>query len=227
LQESGGRGEKYHHADGYKEFTHAASEGEFTLLSAYPILSSSLINCSSSESPPRLTTVAARFEVGWNGKLIVYSVHMPTHRGMLYSERTGGFLSGILGIPGTLWAKKRALREVYWNSQLEMANQLAARIRSESAPVIVVGDFNAPPFGPFYRTFDSFLEDGHKRAGSGFGYSFPGETRNPIAFGGPWLRLDYIFCSPSHLRTIRHITETNRSSQHLAVFAELEANHGS
>jgi vancomycin resistance protein VanJ len=222
LQDAGrmGAGEQYRKAEGYSEFGYGSQAGEFVLLSRFPIVEARLVMCSPGGYPASSRAVGARFEVEWRGKVIVYSVHLPTPRGMLYSERSGGFLAGVLGLPGTPWAEKRQHREAYWEYHLGLAEDLAKQIRKESLPVIVVGDFNAPPFGPMYHAFSSFLEDGHSLAGKGYGYNFPGETRNPLALKQPWLRLDYIFCSARHWRASQFVTEPSRPSQHRAVFAE-------
>jgi endonuclease/exonuclease/phosphatase (EEP) superfamily protein YafD len=140
---------------------------------------------------------------------------------MLQAERNGGFLTGILGLPGTPWAAKRHSREAYWESSLSAARQLVAQIVGENLPVIVVGDLNNPPFGPFYRVFSSNLSDTHRDQGQGYGFTFPGETGNPLALFRPWLRIDYIWHSPTHWTTTRQVTEPSRASQHRAVFAEL------
>lgn len=225
LQDAGGRAERYLKAPGYTEFTYGAGSGEFVLLSKFPILSTRAITCEFRDGRTgalRQLQVAARFEVVWETRpVVVYNVHLPTHRGMLLSERKGGFLTGVLGFPGTPWAEKRRSREAYWESSLEIGRQLAAQMAGETAPVIVAGDLNNPPLGPFYRLFSQSLADSHREQGQGYGYTFPGETSNPLALFRPWLRIDYILYSPEHWVASQHVTEPSRASQHRAVFAEL------
>ncbi len=221
LQDAGGRATQYQNASGYTAFEHVAGVGEFTLLSRFPIVDSRTITAVPGD-PQKARVVAARFEIEWKRPIAVYSVHLPTHRGMLMSERGGGFMAGIVGLPGTPWAEKRRTRESYWEAALALAHDLASQIQKEKLPVIVIGDFNAPPFGPMYREFSGFLGDAHREAGSGYGFTFPGETNNPLALMRPWLRLDYVLFSPGHWRATRQITEPSRPSQHRAVFAELE-----
>jgi endonuclease/exonuclease/phosphatase (EEP) superfamily protein YafD len=127
----------------------------------------------------------------------------------------------VLGVPGTGWAKKRLSRQAYWDGKLSLATQLAEAISKESLPYIVVGDFNTPALGTVYRTFAGGLQDSHQVAGSGYGHTFPGVTRNPAAFQQPWLRLDYIFADKRHWKVFSHVTEPDRGSQHRAVFAQL------
>lgn len=222
LQDAGRRTGAYQNADGYQEFTHVDGVGEFVLLSKHPILRKDLLVYTQNGDITRQAAVAARFEIEMaTQRVAIYSVHLPTPRPMLQSERWGGFLWGVLGLPGTAWAKKRLSRQEYWDGKLSLATQLAEAIGKESLPCIVVGDFNTPALGTVYRTFAGSLQDSHQAAGSGYGYTFPGVTRNPAAFQQPWLRLDYIFADKRHWKVVSHVTEPDRGSQHRAVFAQL------
>ncbi|WP_038165657.1 endonuclease/exonuclease/phosphatase family protein [Verrucomicrobium sp. BvORR106] len=224
LQDSGGRAQSYLEADGYKEFSHGSSSGEFLLLSKFPILNTQPIvfnHPANKEGKVERTELGARFELDWVGtRIAVYNMHFPTHRGMLLSERNGGFLSGVLGIPGTPFAQKRHNREAYWEITLQQIRQVSDQIGRETIPVILVGDLNNPPFGPFHRTLCQHLVDGHSEAGHGYGYTFPGQTNNPLALFRPWLRIDYALHSKGHWETLRHEAEPSRTSQHRALFAE-------
>ncbi|WP_081888130.1 endonuclease/exonuclease/phosphatase family protein [Verrucomicrobium sp. BvORR034] len=224
LQDSGGRAQSYLEADGYKEFSHGSSSGEFLLLSKFPILSTQPIvfeHQPNKQGQIQRTELGARFELDWAGtRVAVYNMHFPTHRGMLQSERNGGFLSGVLGIPGTPLAQKRHNREAYWEVTLRQIRQVSDQIGKETIPVILVGDMNNPPFGPFHRTLCEHLVDGHNEAGQGYGYTFPGQTNNPLALFRPWLRIDYALHSKGDWATLRHEAEPSRTSQHRALFAE-------
>jgi endonuclease/exonuclease/phosphatase (EEP) superfamily protein YafD len=222
MQDAGRRAMNYKNADGYQEFTHVDGVGEFVLLSKHPIISKELLSFAPSDNPTMKVPVAARFQIEMaTAKVAIYSVHLPTPRPILQSERWGGFLWGILGFPGTSWAQKRETRQQYWDGKLSLATQLADAIRAEQLPCVVVGDFNTPALGTVYRMFASDLQDGHLAAGQGYGYTFPGVTNNPAAFGQPWLRLDHVFADEKHWRFVQHVTEPDRGSQHRAVFAQL------
>lgn len=223
LQDAGKRLGGYANDPAYSELSYVDGMGEFVLLSKHPIVRKDLVTLPGDGSEGGKVTVAARFELDWSSKRVVlYSVHLPTPRPMLDAERWGGFLWGLLGIPGTRWEEKRLTRQRYWDGKMALAEQLASMIQKESLPCIVVGDFNAPDLGPVYRLFAGDLQDGHKVAGSGLGFTFPGITRNPLALRQPWLRLDYIFADRDHWKVLCHVTEPGRGSQHRAVFAELE-----
>lgn len=222
LQDAGRRVAAYQNAEGYREFTHAEGVGEFVLLSKHPIVGKKLLAFSPAQDAQAAIPVAARFEVAVGGRNVaVYIVHLPTPRPVLMAERGGGFLWGILGIPGTKWAEKRRSRQKYWDGQIELARQLDRVVREEKLPCIVMGDFNSPAMGTVYRMFSSHLQDTHRAAGSGYGYTFPGVTRNPLSFFKPWLRLDHIYSDGRNLVATGHKTEPDRGSQHRAVFAEL------
>ena len=62
-----------------------------------------------------------------------------------------------------------------------LATQIAEAATSEDLPVILAGDFNAPAQGKVARLFASKFQDAHLNAGGGFGFTFPGVTRNPLS----------------------------------------------
>jgi endonuclease/exonuclease/phosphatase (EEP) superfamily protein YafD len=104
------------------------------------------------------------------------------------------------------------------------AAEIARRIQAEKDPVIIAGDFNTPAFGPIYRLFGDVLQDAHLIAGSALGQTFPGDTRNPLAFFHPWLRLDQVFASAEW--EVAHCQPQPVRSQHLPVFAVLRHRGG-
>ena len=169
-------------------------------------------------SPP----LAARFTIDFAGtEVALYSVHTISPRDTLRYYRRGAFLYGVLGVPGTPLAQKRRVNQKYWNGRVEQARSLRDLIASDPLPVIIAGDFNAPAGGYIHHLFRSHFEDAHTAAGHGFGYTFPGTTRNPLSLGGPWMRIDYLFCSRSW-ETVWCITESHRPSQHRALAAKFK-----
>ena len=218
FQEAPLRAQRYAKAEGYEEFIDNLSEGEFTLLSRFPIVSSRLVTVKSLDQD---RAVAARFEVDLGDrKVAVYSVHFRSPRDILRYHMRGAFLYGIIGWPGTPFAEKRKINQAWWDDRISQAKQLLDVIQTDSLPVIVAGDFNAPSGGYIYRLVKDRLRDAHLESGSGFGFTFPGSTRNPLSLGGPWMRIDYIFCS-SHWRPAASLVEPNRRSQHRALAARL------
>ena len=115
-------------------------------------------------------------------------------------------------------------REAREQSALLVADRLFAI--ADGAPVIAVGDFNAPPDTPVYATLTERLADAraaaeippHGPESTFFGFTVePDET-------GP--RLDYVFTGPG-VRVRRFATLTDQwlgryPSDHLPVFAEID-----
>jgi vancomycin resistance protein VanJ len=220
LQEAGGRAAGYLQAEGYEEFPHALDSAEFTLLSRYPILGAEALFGTVPDAPP----IAARFTIDFEGREVaVYSVHTISPRDVLKYYRRGAFLYGLIGVPGTPLAQKRRSNQEYWDQRIEEARSLRDRIEADPLPVILAGDFNAPAGGYIHGLFRSRFQDAHARAGRGFGNTFPGTTRNPLSLGGPWMRIDYLFCNEAW-EPAWCITEADRPSQHRAVAANFELN---
>lgn len=218
LQESNLRGQRIALWPPSRQFPHHLSIGEHTLLSRYSILSSEKLVSSSGGG----RSYGVRFVVDWQGREVaIYSVHLQSPRETLYFLTRGGFLYGLLGYPGSPWESKRVKYEQFWRSQISDATELLKHIRADSLPCIVAGDFNATDLGHIHQMLTRELGDAHAQAGRGTGYSFPGQTRNPLSAGGPWMRIDYIFFNRSW-KALSCRTERGRPSQHLAVAARLE-----
>lgn len=216
FQEAYGRAAGYAADPDYGEFIQTRSLGEHTLLSRYPVLEEKMLPALPGQSPK-----AVRFVIDWNGRQVaIYSVHLQTPREVLGYQVRGGFLYGILGLPGTPWAAKRKQMQTFWDGQIADAEIILKAVREDPLPVIVAGDFNSPHVGYVHRLITRDLGDSHDSAGQGFGWSFPGSTHNPLSLGGPWLRIDYVFFS-RHWEAVQCITEADRASQHRALTSTL------
>jgi len=216
FQEAPLRAQRYAQAEGYEEFADNLSEGEFTLLSRFPIVSVKPVRV---QAAAREVPVAARFELDLGERRVaLYAVHFATPRDVLRYYFRGAFLYGVIGLPGTPFHEKRKQNQTYWDDRISQARQLLEIIKQDSLPVIVAGDFNAPSGGYIHGLVTETLKDAHLVAGSGFGFTFPGTTRNPLSGRGPWMRIDYVFCS-AHWTPVASLAEPERPSQHRAVAA--------
>lgn len=221
LQDSARRLPGYQSSPDYADLPHAAQMGEFLVLSRFPVRATEPLAYATQPGVDgaRQTIVGARFEVdGPRGTFALYSVHFPTPRDTLSFYRRGVPIYGLIGIPGTGWGAKRRTYQAYWDGQENLHRQLVERVKNEKLPRMVAGDFNTPAFGPWHRLYTRHLRDSHSDGGSGYGYTFPGKTGNPLALFRSWLRLDRILADDSW-QLVCQETETNRGSQHVAVFA--------
>ena len=158
-------------------------------------------------------------EVREGQSFVIYNVHLPTPREAIRANLFGGALYGIVGIPGTGWGDERRRREEFWQGRIDLADQLLAHLEAETKPYLVVGDFNMPARGHIYRKVASNHIDAHRVAGNGYGFTFPGKTRNPLGLFRPWLRLDYLFAGKGWKIEYCETERRGRGSQHQSVVA--------
>ncbi|MDF1859085.1 MAG: endonuclease/exonuclease/phosphatase family protein [Verrucomicrobiales bacterium] len=217
FQEAPNRAAGYLEAEGYELYEFAEDIGEYTLLSRYPITKKSLIHTVSGDQS---VDACARFEVQFEGsKIAIYSIHINSPRDVLHYYKRGAFLYGLIGIPGTALGEKRHKNQQFWNDRIDEASELISHIANDPLPTLVVGDLNAPAGGHIHQLFLREFKDSHRTSGSGFGFTFPGTSRNPLSLGGPWMRIDYLFANSSW-DCLWNITESSRLSQHRAVTAQ-------
>jgi endonuclease/exonuclease/phosphatase family metal-dependent hydrolase len=216
LQDAAGQGRNF--ARAYQEQgegRYVSAAGQFLLISKQPIRSAALL------SPPlwRGNAVAAIFDVAWNGSdLAVYSVHMPSPRSDFAKLRGLGLVREALG-RNRFRSDGMSFQEAM-TARVALARALTDRIAVETRRYVVVGDFNMPSDGYVRGIFAGRLMDAFASRGTGFGFTFPGDARNPLALAEPWLRLDYIFAGPAW-RVDQCRVEPARRSKHRAVFAAL------
>jgi len=217
MQDAANRVEGYLRSTDYAEFPYGAGAGEHLILSKNPVKEALLLPPAS----PRRQSRAARFVIEWQGRLVsIYSVHLMTPRDALHSYSRGAFLWGVLAFPGTSWAAKRQHYQEFWDGQIADARAILDAVRADPNPSVIAGDFNSPHLGYTHQMITRELGDSHAESGSGFGFTFPGDTRNPLSLRGPWLRIDYVFHDHRWL-AVECITERDRPSQHRAVVAKL------
>jgi endonuclease/exonuclease/phosphatase (EEP) superfamily protein YafD len=195
-----------------------AQQDQFALLSKYPIKNSGVVPILTHKQFP----VAAWFEVDCRGQtIIIYAVHMLSPRANLEGMKGVGFFAALFGREGRHGSRLRLATRDFWEEQVRVASALAEYLKKETRPFLVCGDFNVPDHGGIYHTFASEWTDAFAARGNGYGFSFPGYTRNPMTGFGPWLRLDQIW-SPPAFRPVYCRVEPGRKSQHRAVVARFE-----
>ena len=191
---------------------YCASLGEFTIMSKFPLGAAKLVHFGDKKP------IAARWEVLFpKHVVIVYNVHFPTPRRDLADGRRSAFRA-LMMRPRLRWQEEL---QVNWSSRIDSARQFAELIESEASACIVGGDFNAPTCGFVYRELTSRFRDSFADSGRGFGFTFPGDSRNPLTLFGPWLRIDHILAN-RHLTALSATVEPGRRSQHRAAVARFE-----
>ena len=190
----------------WAQLPHTARFGEFVTVSRYPLQFTDIkrIEVPRASGGTRAFHYAARYLVKAPGQdLVVYNVHLPSPRHVL---------------TGT--TKPSDGLNDFWNLQQRILDELTASLASESLPTLALGDFNLTSYGPRYRQLTATLQDSHVVAGSGYGFTAPGDVNHILSFRQPWLRLDYILAS-QQWEVLRCITETPSVAQHAAVHAVL------
>jgi endonuclease/exonuclease/phosphatase family metal-dependent hydrolase len=150
-------------------------------------------------------------------------VQLPSPRRELYRLRGLGLFVALAGETGEESRSSRFQEDIAkaWRQRVDIARRLIAHLEKEKRPFVVAGDFNMPSRGWLHRQFRQRFADAFAEAGRGYGLTFPGYSSNPLTGFGPWLRLDYVFCSRD-FRPVQCVTERGRRSQHRAVAASLE-----
>jgi endonuclease/exonuclease/phosphatase (EEP) superfamily protein YafD len=98
-------------------------------------------------------------------------------------------------------------------------NAVLAEVRSETLPVLVVGDLNLNDQEALYRAFDRMLDDAWARAGSGLGLTYLPVFRGTSA--PALLRIDYVWYSSSFYATDAHVVAGRYGSDHHPLLAHL------
>lgn len=219
LQDARGKPGYYRTHPAYGVYHEVRDEGEFVLLSQHPVLGQTRLTASG--FPPAdkgEVFYGVRWEIDWQGRLIsLYSIHFPSPRRQL----------GRMGLRSLVpdmanWMRGTASEaDGYWQWRERMAGELAHLLQKETLPWIMVGDLNTPPRGLAYARLVEVGSDLHTECGSGFGFTFPGDTRNPLALGQPWLRLDYVFADPASWQGKWLQPEAGALSQHRPLAAGL------
>lgn len=219
LQDARGRSGHYRTDPAYAAFRDVREEGEFVLLSRHLVLQQGALSTPNlQEMEEHYVSYGARWVIDWHGSLVaIYNVHFPSPRRHLVS--TG--VSRILPQLTALAFGDDSKVDPYWRGRVELARDLAGRLQKEPLPWILLGDMNTPPRGVMYSLLLSMGEDLHVRVGEGFGHTFPGDTRNPLALALPWLRLDYVFADRKSWQPRWVRPEKGAHSQHLPLAAEL------
>ena len=153
--------------------------------------------------------------------MVVYVVHLRSPRADLAHYREWRYWKNtIYGVPKTEWHADHLCH--YWQEQYEAMRRVVAEIEKETLPTLVLGDWNVPDSGPRYRQITRSLDDAHREAGTGYGYTFPGDLKHWAALNEPWMRIDYVLCSRGDWEVLEcSVQQEAADSQHRAVKARV------
>jgi endonuclease/exonuclease/phosphatase family metal-dependent hydrolase len=205
------------HAPEFKAMPYRARQGQMALLSKWPILRSELVRM---QVPPELAAKGAwhyimKATIKWHElPVTVFTLHLPSPRH-----------------PIELYRNKKVFEQAgyekvlsYWHDHSYLLERVLEAVEREvqtmQNPVLALGDWNLPQFGPLYRRITRRLQDTHAHAGLGYNFTCPGDIRTRFALWKPWLRIDYILASHAW-EVLAHETEAASAAQHCAVAAVL------
>ena len=219
LQDARGKPGYYRTHPAYGVYQEVRDEGEFVLLSQHPVMSQSRLTAAGFPSADQSDVLyGVRWEIDWNGHAIAfYSIHFPSPR--RYLGHTG--LRSLVPEVARWLGGAAADANAYWQWRKQLSQKLARLLQEETLPWIMAGDLNTPPRGAGYACLADVGVDLHKECGSGFGFTFPGDTRNPLAGGQPWMRLDYVFADSKFWQGKWLRPESDGRSQHRPLAAAL------
>lgn len=90
---------------------------------------------------------------------------------------------------------------------------ISAKMDSTIFPIVLAGDFNAPPVSYSYHRLGSKLKDGFCEAGNGYGYTY--------SLLKKLFRIDYVFFTGEAFEAFNYRTENLNYSDHLPVLIDL------
>jgi vancomycin resistance protein VanJ len=102
------------------------------------------------------------------------------------------------------------------------------RVRAETGPLLLVGDFNMSDQSDLYREITALYGDAYRQAGAGMGFTFPAGVPQFQALSDtvrlrilPLARLDYIFHDAAFLPVAARVWPESGGSDHRPVLATL------
>lgn len=94
-----------------------------------------------------------------------------------------------------------------------------SRALTETAPTVILGDFNMTDHFHEYRRIQESFTDAYKAVGNiGFGFTYPHDKWTGVP---PLVRLDYIFYSPAWIGIRADVWPGSGTSDHAPLLAEL------
>jgi vancomycin resistance protein VanJ len=130
-------------------------------------------------------------------------------------------------VPHTTWPRFDFYEDTFLpigfedDIRVDLAAEIVRRATAAPGPVIVMGDLNMTDRNPAYRVLANELTDVHRRAGNGFGFTWPlGLRIRGIPVPGPLIRIDYIWTAGAIL-VLDSSVGCDSGSDHCHLLAEV------
>lgn len=179
--------------------------GDNFTLSRYPIVSTEYIDLGVPDMPAPVRTV-----IDVKGtQIALYTVHLawPVDDEAITAKGLAFYTQVALAFDDTVR-----------NQQID---NLISRLKSESLPYVLAGDFNTSDFSATYNKLAGAMHDSFAEGGIGLGGSWPvAQARGLPSWLPPLIRIDYIWHSDG-LRTVRSWQGAETGSDHLPLLADL------
>lgn len=166
---------------------------------------------------------------GLYGGSSVYFVNNVLSRYPLMEVEPVGRLNGVavdrvvVDIPGTpvqVWNVHLVKPTVDISRHLAQVELLLKAASETSGPIVIGGDFNTPERGEGYRRLRRYFRDAYVDAGRGLGFTFPSGSRT-AGILGPFVRIDYIFLSPTLCALEADVLDVTGGSDHFPLIARV------
>lgn len=180
---------------------HHVRRGDVTVLSRFPIL-----NHREYQMPKPNARVLLEAELQTpQGRFTVFNAHIAT-------APPGADPVWVNTLWGHLWSILTRTHKTA-RARARQLPIIAAATKNCSSPYILVGDFNNPPRGYFYRHLSGQFRDAFKSAGSGLGHTFSAKW--------PAMRIDYVWLGRGTNARSCFVPRLY-ASDHRAVIADIE-----
>jgi endonuclease/exonuclease/phosphatase family metal-dependent hydrolase len=205
------RKQGYKHANISYSFKEKGSKYGMATFSKYPIINKKYIKFKDAQNNGILISDIVKGE----DTIRVFNVHLQSFK---FGKKQYKYLKNLkdstyeaIDIPET----KALFTRLYsgFNKRTTQINIITTQIDNSPYPVIVCGDLNEVPLSYAYEQLSCKLQDSFLKAGTGLGITHTS--------GYPFMRIDYIFTSPS-FETSGYQTITRKLSDHYPVVVDLK-----
>ena len=190
----------------HRIFSHRPGTLSVAIFSRYPIL-----NAESVTFTDETDNISMWADLDLEGERIrLFNNHLQTTN---MNQNRVTFTPDIRQLLAQLKKLKRVVEEND-GIRTRQADAIRKLLDESPYPLIVCGDFNAPPASYTYSTIKGDLRDSFRDVGKGYGYSY--------RYLNKLYRIDYIFYSPGSFRATRYYSPELKYSDHKPVLVTFD-----